>query len=285
MNFIRSSSETMTSFQATLVNTGFGQLVLRDSLGKVAHKWTLSNPKCVIGTGTNCNVSCALPGLADHHVLMVIGAKQVFMRALAPGLTRHGQNISELVIPGSETEFNFEIAGHHFQFARDGITTPITKEFVQESDSARPLFAPAYNDAPSSSPMPVHSVQPTASTSASTSPLPTSAAASKELALTPSRLKFTVVRALEKNRQAHGDRPSMFDGRSQQNHRLGLSPSCEMPCAPSRRVWTISARRCRISKGACAGSALRCAKLASWPRTAPQTHCRSHNTFPCSRPS
>ncbi len=98
----------MTSFQATLVNTGFGQLILRDSLGKVAQKWTLSNPKCVIGSGTNCNVSCQLPGIVDHHVLMVIGAKQVFIRAMASGLTRNGQNISELVLPGTETEFNFE---------------------------------------------------------------------------------------------------------------------------------------------------------------------------------
>ncbi len=138
----------MTSFQATLVNTGFGQLLLRDSLGKVAQKWTLSNPKCVIGSGTNCNVSCQLPGIADHHVLMVIGSRQVFLRALAAGLTRNGMNINELVIPGGETEFNFEIAGHHFQFSRQGISTPVTKDFVQEAAAARPLFSVSGNDAP-----------------------------------------------------------------------------------------------------------------------------------------
>ncbi len=122
----------MTSFQATLVNSGYGQLILRDSLGKVAQKWTLSNPKCVLGSGTNCNVSCQLPGIADHHVLMIIGAKQVFLRALALGLTRHGQNITELVIPGNEPNFEFEIAGHHFQYSREASLQPVKKEFVQK---------------------------------------------------------------------------------------------------------------------------------------------------------
>ncbi len=147
----------MTSFQATLVNTGFGQLILRDSLGKVAQKWTLSNPKCVIGSGTNCNVSCQLPGIVDHHVLMVIGAKQVFIRAMASGLTRNGQNISELVLPGTETEFNFEIAGHHFQFARDGVSTPVAKEFVQEASVAATKI-PAAQVPPRSSASPPKSI-------------------------------------------------------------------------------------------------------------------------------
>ncbi len=79
---------------------------------------------------------------------MVVGARQVFIRALAAGLTRNGQNITELVIPSSEPAFNFEIAGHHFQFSRESVSTPVTKEFVQESATARPLFAAAVNDAP-----------------------------------------------------------------------------------------------------------------------------------------
>ncbi len=127
MNFTRSSSETMTSFQATLVNTGFGQLVLRDSLGKVAQKWTLSNPKCVIGTGTNCNVSCQLPGISDHHVLMVIGAKQVFIRALAPGLTHNGQNINELVMPGNQSDFNLKSLATIFNSRAKASPRPLPK--------------------------------------------------------------------------------------------------------------------------------------------------------------
>ncbi len=190
----------MTSFQATLVNTGFGQLILRDSLGKVAQKWTLSNPKCVIGSGTNCNVSCQLPGIVDHHVLMVIGAKQVFIRAMASGLTRNGQNISELVLPGTETEFNFEIAGHHFQFARDGVSTPVAKEFVQEASVAATKI-PAAQVPPrsSASPTEVDPVAPVAQVESST------------LALAPSRLKFTVVRALEKNRQSGENASALID--------------------------------------------------------------------------
>lgn len=204
----------MTSFQATLVNSGFGQLVLRDSLGKVAQKWTLSNPKCVIGTGTNCNVSCQLPGIGDHHVLMVIGAKQVFIRALAPGLTHNGQNINELVIPSNQSDFNFEIAGHHFQFSREGVSTPVNKEFVkelvQDVTSARPLFAKSCNDAPSTTAPP--EIVPVKMQDQSTlAPMAAAENTPSSLALVPSRLKFTVVRALEKNRQAHSDSPSMMD--------------------------------------------------------------------------
>ena len=185
----------MTSFQATLVNTGFGQLVLRDNLGKVAQKWTLSNPKCVIGSGTNCNVSCQLPGLADQHVLMVIGAKQVFLRALAAGLTRHGQTVGELVVSGNESQFNFEICGHLFQYSREAVSTPVTKDFVKEVPQARPSFVAAANDIPPLSPAPNYIATPTASNTQEVLPV--------SRALTPARLKFTVVRALEKNRESN----------------------------------------------------------------------------------
>ena len=213
MNFTRSTSETMTSFQATLVNTGFGQLVLRDSLGKVAQKWTLSNPKCVIGTGTNCNVSCQLPGIGDHHVLLIIGARQVFIRALAAGLTRNGQNITELVIPGNEPGFDFEIAGHHFQYSRETVSTPVTKEFVQETTPARPLFATAYNDAPTPATSEASGIAGEKITDNISDNISNNATAlpSSALTLAPSRLKFTVVRALEKNRQSVPGAPAMTD--------------------------------------------------------------------------
>ncbi|MCC6509379.1 MAG: hypothetical protein IT423_09745, partial [Pirellulaceae bacterium] len=200
MNFTRSSSETMTSFQATLVNAGYGQLALRDSLGKVSQKWTLSNPKCVLGTGANCNVRCLLPGITDHHVMLVIGAKQVFLRGLAPGLTRHGKNVVELIIPGDESEFSFEVAGHHFQYSRQALSTPVARQFVKESQPAPDATSvPATPDLPalprSSSDQPTLAMQETPR--ASTVETPT----------TNERMKFTFVRALAKSRllASHND--------------------------------------------------------------------------------
>ncbi len=198
----------MTSFQATLVNSGYGQLILRDSLGKVAQKWTLSNPKCVLGSGTNCNVSCQLPGIADHHVLMIIGAKQVFLRALALGLTRHGQNITELVIPGNEPNFEFEIAGHHFQYSREASLQPVKKEFVQEVTAAHPLSTPLSNDAPKLSVADPDAISASGSNS---EVVPVSRSLSASSALSPSRLKFTVVRALEKNQQLSPTSSAILD--------------------------------------------------------------------------
>lgn len=168
MNFTRSSSETMTSFQATLVNVGYGQLALRDDLGKIAQKWTLAQPKCVIGTAANCNVRCMLPGIVDHHVLLVVGVKQLFLRALAPALKRDGQAISELLLTPEHDVVSFEIAGHRFEYTRQNHTTPMAKAFLQDNQStdsfvaqgASALAAPKVNE----------------------------------------RLKFTFVRALEKNR-------------------------------------------------------------------------------------
>ena len=165
MNFTRSSTDSMTSFQATLVNVGYGQLALRDAQGKIAQKWMLSQPKCVIGANANCSVRCLLPGIADHHVLLVIGGKQLFMRALTPGVQRDGKPLNELFLSGENIEFTFDVAGHHFEYARKAnFTQPAAPSGTVSASYAKPLMAEAAR-------------------------------------VVPGRLNFTFVRALEKNRQ------------------------------------------------------------------------------------
>jgi len=155
----------MTSFQATLVNAGYGQLALRDQNGKIAQKWTLGGPKCIIGANANCNVRCMLPGIADHHLLLVIGSRQIYMRALAAGVERDGAAVNELLLSGDQSQLAFSLAGHRFEYSLQSHTEPIAKTFVEENPSQL------------------------------------QAGRVEEKSETPKRLRFTFVQALERNRQ------------------------------------------------------------------------------------
>lgn len=163
----------MTSFQATLVNAGYGQLALRDQNGKIAQKWTLGGPKCVIGAHANCNVRCMLPGIADHHLLLVVGGRQIYMRALAPGVERDGVAVNELVLSGDHTQLAFSLAGHRFEYSRVHSTVPITQSLTEVSTS-----------------------------SSAAKPIGDAAGA-------PKRLRFTFVQALEKNRARNEASPEV----------------------------------------------------------------------------
>ncbi|MGN6546635.1 MAG: hypothetical protein ACTHK7_16390 [Aureliella sp.] len=163
----------MTSFQATLVNAGYGQLALRDQNGKIAQKWTLGGPKCVIGAHANCNVRCMLPGIADHHLLLVVGGRQIYVRALAPGVERDGVAVNELVLSGDHTQLAFSLAGHRFEYARVHSTVPIAQPLVEETTS-----------------------------SSAGKPIGDAAGA-------PKRLRFTFVQELEKNRARNEASPEV----------------------------------------------------------------------------
>ena len=93
-----------------------GTLALLDKEGKAKQQWTIWQSKCTIGTAPECAVRCELPGIAPHHALLVIGAQQVFLRALAPKVSANGNLVSELLL--SDTRTSFELAGHKFQFSR-----------------------------------------------------------------------------------------------------------------------------------------------------------------------
>ncbi|MGN6136403.1 MAG: hypothetical protein ACTHOU_18115 [Aureliella sp.] len=165
MNLPRSSTDSMTPFQATLVDAGYGQLALRDNQGRISQKWTLSQPKCVIGAGANCNVRCMLPGIADHHVLLVIGARQVFLRGLTSGLQRDGKALNELFFSGEQIAFAFDVAGHRFEYARNVPSS--AREQAPSDGTAAPAWV-AKSEAPQGS---------------------------------SQRLQFTFVRALERSRE------------------------------------------------------------------------------------
>ncbi len=120
----------------------FAKLVVKGDLGQVVQQWLILQNKCTVGSASTCAVRCELPGIAPYHALLVIGAKQTFIRALAPKLTRSGQAINELLL--TESDNQFEIAGHKFELLRSTSTvqrstTPLPSASRLKFTLARPF--------------------------------------------------------------------------------------------------------------------------------------------------
>jgi hypothetical protein len=97
----------------TLANRPLAKLLLRNEAGQIVQQWLIRHNKATLGSASSCNLRCVLPGLAPYHALLVIGAKQTFIRALAPKLSRDGMPANELLLGVDNA--NFEIAGHRFE--------------------------------------------------------------------------------------------------------------------------------------------------------------------------
>ncbi len=107
------------------------RLVLRNDLGQVIQQWLIRQSKCTLGSASSCTLRCDAPGIAPYHALIVVGARQVFVRALAPRLSRGGVPVGELLLTDDENQF--EIAGHNFCLMRRNNvlpTSPRTQEDV-----------------------------------------------------------------------------------------------------------------------------------------------------------
>ncbi len=94
------------------------RLVLRNNRGQVVQQWLVKQNKCTLGSASSCSLRCDMEGVAPYHALLVIGARQIFIRALAPKLTRDGRPFNEILL--TEEESYFEIAGHRFELSRSG---------------------------------------------------------------------------------------------------------------------------------------------------------------------
>lgn len=92
------------------------RLVLRNDLGQVVQQWLIRQNKCTLGSSTSCALRCDAPGIAPYHALLVVGARQIFIRALAPKLTRDGSPVNEVLL--TDENSHFEIAGHRFELSR-----------------------------------------------------------------------------------------------------------------------------------------------------------------------
>ncbi|GAB5406912.1 MAG: peptide-binding protein [Aureliella sp.] len=115
----RLNSDTASQFPLaipTRSKTPAARLVLRGRDGLVLKQWLIKTTKCTIGSDPECNLRCDLPGIAAYHVLIVVGSRQTFLRALAPRLTRDGVAVNELLLTGETSAF--EIAGHQFELSR-----------------------------------------------------------------------------------------------------------------------------------------------------------------------
>ncbi len=94
------------------------RLMLRGGQGQIVQQWLVQQNKCTLGSAASCSLKCELPGIAPYHALLVIGARQIFIRALAPKLTRDGRPFNEILL--SDSDSHFEIAGHRFELTRGG---------------------------------------------------------------------------------------------------------------------------------------------------------------------
>ncbi len=118
-----------------------GTLILLDKNEQRLKQWLVRQAKCTIGSASDCSVCCELPGIAPHHALLVIGAKQVFLRALAPKVSLNGVYINELVL--ADEHQIFEIAGHRFSFSRKQLQAAQVNPSLELSKPKRIRFSNA----------------------------------------------------------------------------------------------------------------------------------------------
>ncbi|MEZ6136616.1 MAG: hypothetical protein R3C53_17100 [Pirellulaceae bacterium] len=106
-----------------VVNTKTAQplarLILRNNLGQVVQQWLVKQNKCTLGSASSCSLRCTETGIAPYHALLVVGARQTFVRALAPKLTRDGKQVNEILL--TDQAGGFEIAGHRFELSRSAV--------------------------------------------------------------------------------------------------------------------------------------------------------------------
>ncbi len=114
------------------------RLVLRNDLGQIIQKWLIKNSKCTLGSATGCSIRCTEPGIAPYHALLVIGARQSFVRALAPRLKREGVQANEILLANGFGRF--EIAGYHFELERSPSAEGAADDNNAPDNSARLKF-------------------------------------------------------------------------------------------------------------------------------------------------
>ncbi|HBE69944.1 MAG TPA: hypothetical protein DDW52_17500, partial [Planctomycetaceae bacterium] len=128
---------------STRTNSPTARLVLRGKNGLIVKHWLIKQSKCTLGSSPECAIQCDLPGIAPYHVLIVLGARQAFLRALAPKLCRDGVQLNELLLADSKNVF--EIAGHTFELTRDSATNetafPPSRNDRMKFAVSRPLEA------------------------------------------------------------------------------------------------------------------------------------------------
>jgi hypothetical protein len=116
------NTESLTAGFPLVIPTGSQQpaarLVLRNDRGQAVQQWLIKQNKCTLGSASGCSLKCELQGIAPYHALLVIGSRQIFIRALAPKLTRNGRPFNEILL--TDEESHFEIAGHRFELSRSG---------------------------------------------------------------------------------------------------------------------------------------------------------------------
>ncbi len=126
---------TFTSGPPTVLptnpNSPFAKLIVKSELGQIVQQWLVLQNKCTLGSAPSCALHCQLPGIAPYHALLVMGARQVFIRALAPKLSRNGVVVNELLL--TEEQGSFEVAGHQFELIR------ATRPIEPSSKSRSPL--------------------------------------------------------------------------------------------------------------------------------------------------
>jgi len=89
------------------------KLTMLNDLGEVTKEWLLKQGKFVLGNGTDCSIQISAEGIAEQNALLVIGARQVYLRSLVRNMTQDNFPRNELIIESQSGRF--ELAGNKFE--------------------------------------------------------------------------------------------------------------------------------------------------------------------------
>lgn len=68
------------------IDTAIGQIDLIGESGEIVKSWSIRSPRCTIGSGLDCSVQLAFPGVASLHATLIFGKKHTLLRSTGPTL-------------------------------------------------------------------------------------------------------------------------------------------------------------------------------------------------------
>ncbi|QDV26103.1 hypothetical protein [Aureliella helgolandensis] len=114
-------------------------LLLRDADGQILEQWAIQENKSTFGSHESCGLRCTAAGIAPYHALIVVGARQTFIRALASKISRDNVPITEILLTGESEQF--EIAGHCFELTRKPVSPLRPSQTRSTRGTAKPPAA------------------------------------------------------------------------------------------------------------------------------------------------
>ena len=68
------------------IDAAIGQIDLIGESGEIVKSWSILSPRCTIGSGLDCSIQLAFPGVASLHATLIFGKKHTLLRSTGPTL-------------------------------------------------------------------------------------------------------------------------------------------------------------------------------------------------------